>query len=167
MPSLLIPYKESFCRCLFDSEDEDLISQYNWFMQNGYAACYIKGKSVFMHRLILGLEDPKTLGDHKDGNTLNNCRSNLRAATHSENRRNSRKERNCTSQFKGAYYESDRGRFHSQIGIQGKTYNLGRYADERLAGKAYDRKALELFGEFAHINFQSSKEAQQLKFPWI
>jgi hypothetical protein len=34
-----------------------------------------------------------------------------------------------------------------------KFYNLGRFDDEVDAAKAYDVKALELFGEFANCNF--------------
>jgi hypothetical protein len=171
MPEILIPYKDMFCPCQFDSKDEPLISQYTWYIHNGYAATYIKGKCVFMHRIILCLNDPKIFADHKDGNKLNNLRHNLRPATPKENRRNSRKEKNCSSKYKGSYFETERGVYHSQIGFATdngtKVYNLGRYSNEMLAGKAYDRKAIQLFGQFACTNFSSSRESQQLTFPWI
>lgn len=171
MPSLIIPHKDSYCLVSFDAQDEDLIRQHNWCMNGVYAGTRINGKFVFMHRMILGLDDPRTFGDHKDGNTLNNCRSNLRAATPSQNRRNSRKEKNCTSIYKGSYFEKERGRYHAQIGFAtesgAKVYNLGRYTDQRMAGKMYDKKAIELFGDYAGVNFASSKDSRQLKFPWI
>ena len=36
--------------------------------------------------------------------------------------------------------------------IRSRKINLGFYSDEREAARAYDAKALELFGEFANIN---------------
>jgi len=172
MPELLLISKGNQYTCLYDQEDSELISRFSWYLNsNGYAITSIEGKTVLMHRLILGLQDPKTFGDHKDGNRLNNCRSNIRTATASENRRNSQKEKNCTSIYKGSYFESDRGLYHSQIGMATKNgtkvYNLGRYHQEKMAAKAYDKRAVQLFGEFAYVNFASSKESSQLTFPWI
>lgn len=166
MPKILIPSKGKMLPCLFDQRDEEWINNHTWYMLNGYPATYLNGKSVFMHRIILGLTDPKVFGDHKDGNKANNCRDNLRACTPAENRRNSRKGKNCTSIYKGSYFEFERGRFHAQLGIGSRVFNLGRYADERLAGKAYDRKALQMFGQFASVNFVSSLESTQLSIQW-
>lgn len=39
------------------------------------------------------------------------------------------------------------------IRYNNKTYNLGRYKTEIEAGKVYDKKAKELFGQFAKLNF--------------
>jgi hypothetical protein len=49
----------------------------------------------------------------------------------------------------------------------GKVKNLGRYSNEILGAKVYDQRAIEIFKDFAFINFQSSREASQLTFPWI
>ena len=40
----------------------------------------------------------------------------------------------------------------AQITVNGRVKNLGYYSDERDAARAYDAKAIELFGEFANIN---------------
>lgn len=73
----------------------------NWFATHGtrkdgksYAVRSEKGVLIFMHKLVLersGKPRPcerHTIGDHKDGNSLNNTRSNLRWATPQMNARN-------------------------------------------------------------------------------
>lgn len=45
------------------------------------------------------------------------------------------------------------GLYRAQIMGGGKKFNLGGYATQELAARAYDAKARELFGEFARCNF--------------
>lgn len=48
---------------------------------NYYAATTDKGRTVEMHRLVLGIEDPSVYVDHLDGFGLNNRRYNLLPGT--------------------------------------------------------------------------------------
>lgn len=149
--------------CLIDKRDLKKISPYTWHLRNGYAASWHNGKSVLMHRLILGVIDrPGVEVDHRNHNKLDNRRSNLRACTRSENQRNSRKFKGSCS-LKGVYL--DNNRFHAQIQQGQKVKNLGRYRSEITAGKVYDKAARKLFGEFANPNFKEVPvEAVQLPF---
>jgi hypothetical protein len=44
-------------------------------------------------------------------------------------------------------------KFMASICIDGKNKNLGYFDDQVTAAKAYDKKAKELFGEYAYLNF--------------
>ena len=98
--------------------------------------------------------------DHKDLNSLNNQRENLRACTHSQNLQNRNKpcNRNSTSQYKGVYWRKDRNRWRADITLrdifdQRYTKYLGCSKIEKEAALLYDEAASEEFGEFARLNF--------------
>ena len=135
-----------------DAPDYERLSQYNWSYRAGYAGCCIKGKSVFMHRLIMNTPKGKVV-DHVDGNRLNNCRANMRNCTPGENRCNQAKRIGSISRYKGVFYLERTGKYYAKIRQRGKEYWLGCFDDEEEAARAYDRKAVELFGEFARLNF--------------
>jgi len=88
--------------------------------------------------------------DHIDRNGLNNLRSNLRIATVSQNRANClpRKQR----KFKGVYIDTRYGYITAKIQFNKQQIYLGRFNTELDAPKAYNAKAIELFGEFARLN---------------
>jgi hypothetical protein len=88
--------------------------------------------------------------DHKDGNGLNNCRDNLRVCTQRQNQANRRSDGGA-SRFVGVRRYGDKWR--ATIQYRGKVYHLGVFDDEVEAAKARDRKAWELHGEFAYLNF--------------
>lgn len=168
MPELIIISKGIKYACLYDLEDQELINCFKWSLHSkGYAVTIVAGKSVLMHRLIMGvLDKPEVEVDHIFHNRLDNRRSKIRACSHSENRRNARKLKpTAHSQYKGIY--NDLGRWHVQIMQNAKVKNLGRYSNEILAAKVYDQHAIETFKDYAFVNFQSSKKARQLTFPWL
>ena len=107
-----------------------------------------------MHRQIM--KAPKGMVvDHIDGNGLNNRRSNLRICTPRQNQWNRcpLKTRKQTSPFKGVQYPTGKSRPYARIQYNGKTIHIGVFDSEVEAAQAYDRKAVELFGEFAYLNF--------------
>jgi len=143
-----------------DAADYERLSQYNWSYRAGYAGCCIKGKSVLMHRLIMNTPKGKVV-DHMDGNRLNNCRANMRNCTPGENRCNQAKRIGSVSRYKGVFYLKRTGRYYAKIRHRGKEYWLGCSDDEVEAARAYDRKAVELFGEFARLNFPEEWPAER------
>ena len=145
--------------CLVSDEDYDWICHLKWYRGTcGYAVVYIycpktkKQHGLFMHRVILRLKSNESC-DHINGNRLDNRRENLRIATQAENVRNASAQKGSTSKFKGVYWNKRRKKWHSQVRIGSTRFHLGFYKEEEEAGRAYDKKASELFGEFARLNF--------------
>lgn len=140
---------------IVDADDYDWLNQYKWHIckkgKNLYAVASIKGREMLMHRLIMN-PPPGLVVDHIDINSLNNKRENLRICTQGQNNYN-RKGQSKTSKYKGVYREKNFNKWRVTIGYNSKTINLGSFDNEIDAAKAYDKKAKELFGKFAYLNF--------------
>jgi hypothetical protein len=138
-----------------DDEDFESLGLVKWSAQikDNERAYAIRGTGesrIVMHRYILGISDKSIHVDHRDGNGLNNCRSNLRTCTPAQNVMNRRKLRSTSSKYKGVTVRGKR--YESAIQFKGKNIYLGTFTHEYEAAEIYNRKAIELFGEFASIN---------------
>lgn len=143
-----------------DDEDYDYLNQWKWYAKNGgvtyYAARKLHYKPyMLMHRVILNTP-PNLQVDHIDHNGLNNQKSNLRNCTQSQNNMNSRTFKKKASKYRGVSCPKIGNRYYiySHITINNKTIHLGSFKTEIEAAIAYDKKAKELFGEFANLNFK-------------
>jgi hypothetical protein len=84
-----------------------------------------KPMTFTMARVILGLRHgDKREADHRNCNTLDNRRENLRPCSHSENQMNRRKSPRCASPVKGVRFERN-GRFRARITVDGIQHDLG------------------------------------------
>lgn len=143
---------------LVDDGDFDWLNHYTWHaLKTGYtfyASTSIfwngKHKNVYMHRLLLDIPSGFDT-DHRDSDGLNNTRANLRVASRSLNNANSRKRKGTTSKYKGVSWKSDKGKWRAQIRLN-RWFYLGCFVNEIEAALAYNKAALEHFGEFAKLN---------------
>jgi hypothetical protein len=142
-----------------DDCDFELLNKWNWSVWrcNGsiYARTtdYANGKrTLLMHRIILGIENPKIVIDHKDSNGLNNQRHNIRATTHANNNKNRRinKKGNRVSIYKGVCANGDR--FRARITVDKKQIFVGNFQNVVDAAAAYNNAATKYFGEYAKLN---------------
>ncbi|HUR07040.1 MAG TPA: HNH endonuclease, partial [Nonomuraea sp.] len=107
--------------------------------------------AISLHRLLCNAQ-PGQQVDHRNGDGLDNRRSNLRLCTRSQNIGNARTPRTNTSGYKGVYFERARGLWCAEIWFNMRKRRLGRFADPKDAARAYNAAALEQWGEFARIN---------------
>lgn len=145
---------------LVDDEDFDFLSQWKWTLRNGYAARSIylgggrknqKSKSIYMHRLVRKV--PSTLEvDHINGNKLDNRKVNLRKVTSSQNKCNRPLQRNNSSGLRGVIWNKQRGKWMAQIKSKNQYHYLGLFTEKKDAALAYNKKAVEFFGNFARPN---------------
>lgn len=147
--------------------DQDVYEEFvkfKWYAEKQPNSFYaartpiVNGKKlhVKLHRVIMNAP-PNQRVDHIDLNGLNNVRSNLRLVTISQNAMNGRGHQDGSSRHRGVYWFADRGKWVAKICKEGRRKSLGYYINEDDAGRAYDAAAIELFGEFANLNFPENK----------
>lgn len=149
---------------LVDDADFEELSQYKWFAVNTrkagtgapqwYAARSFRTNAkkilVYMHRCLLNACGAQV--DHWDGNGLNNQRGNLRVASRLQNNANKKLSVKNISGLKGVSWDRKCGKWKAQATGNGKDHHLGYFNHRVEAGEAYDRKAMELHGNFAMTN---------------
>lgn len=119
----------------------------------GYIETKILGKRCSGHRLaFLYMRGrwPKQI-DHINHVRSDNRWSNLRECTQSQNMANQQLSKVNTSGYKGVYKNKNL-KWYAQVCYLGKSIHVGMHDCRHEAAEAYNRKALELFGEFAYLN---------------
>ena|SRR5258708_4530611 len=146
-------------RVFFDAADYPLVAQHRWHAKKDsktgtfYVQTHVRKldgtrTTKFLHQLLVpGVE----MVDHRDGDGLNNRRTNLRAATNQLNQHNRNKQTNGSG-FIGVDFVKDTGKYRARIKHNGKRLFLGSYANEVEAAIAYNAAAKELYGAFAKLN---------------
>jgi hypothetical protein len=110
-------------------------------------------RRFFMHAVLLGTVATSKWVDHVNGDTLDNRRTNIRRATPAQNAANRRKMAGSGCKYRGVSWDKVRKKFKATITPLGKQRHLGYYLAEEDAARAYDRAAVEAYGEFAKLNF--------------
>jgi len=150
---------------LVDDEDYERVGQYSWHVKmpcnvwyayhlfhldSGYYLCS-------MHRFILKLPVGKSgvsPVDHLDRNGLNNQKENLRICTPQENRANAP---GCNGKYKGVTFRSNKNTWRASVEVCGRSHEKCGFSTAEEAARAYDKMAIEYFGEFTYLNFPSEK----------
>lgn len=140
---------------LIDDVDLPLVEPYSWSPyatcrytgKPRYARAAIGGKSVMLHRHLMG--NPDCMVDHVNRNGFDCRRSNLRLADGTLNRANSKMQSNNKSGIKGVSWNSQQKKWNATIKVRGHKFNLGFFRNIEDAAAAYAKAAEEYFGEFA------------------
>jgi hypothetical protein len=160
---------------LVSPEDFERVSAYTWCVKRRrsepnrlYAQLVIritpgrKGRklTISLHRFILGAL-PGQVVDHINGNGLDNRRENIRLCTNRQNSQNICFSKNQKrGGYKGVNWHRKGKKWQAAIaagpvkpnGKRALKY-LGLFKSAEDAARAYDRAALEHFGEYAALNF--------------
>lgn len=118
--------------------------------QGKYRRVGICGRYYMAHRLawlIVTGEWPIHEIDHRNGAKADNRWSNLRAATTTENKRNTL-HRN-QSGLVGAAYHSGKGMYRASIRVEGERKFLGWFDTAEAAHSAYVQASKAMHGEFS------------------
>jgi hypothetical protein len=146
---------------IVDLDDFTWVSQWNWSAlwipsKHGFYAvrsAVIEGKKrcLYLHRELLQCS-PDEYTDHRDGNSLDCRRSNIRRCRPIDNTRNRGVQTVNTSGLKGVSFDRFRNKWKSRINVDGKEIFLGRFANSMDAAIAYNNAAREYYGDFAWLN---------------
>jgi AP2 domain-containing protein len=145
---------------IVDANDFEWLSQWNWYAvwcehsRSFYATRNEEGRTgnaIFMHKAILSCER-REQGDHKNHDTLDNRKGNLRKATNTENNFNKGPQSNNKSGYKGVSWDKEKEKWLAQIVHQGTHVFIGRFSSVKEAAHAYDTAAKKYHGEFAVLN---------------
>lgn len=113
----------------------------------GYLQGRVDGKMMFAHHLVVGRPGPGFEVDHINRVPSDNRRANLRFVPRSKNRVNSGRRSDNRTGFKGVCFDKGKGKFMAYVTKDRKAMFIGRFDAAEEAARAYDRKAVELFGE--------------------
>jgi hypothetical protein len=148
---------------LVDDEDYEWLASYNWFamwssvgksfcaVRNGSRIGGRKSKTILMSRFIMNAQ-PEQWVDHKNHDTLDNRRKNLRVCTPRQNMLNRRKRSDNTSGFIGVRWHSITQKWQAYIKYEGTWIHLGLYKNKLVAKHVRDMEAAILFREFVYLN---------------
>lgn len=142
-----------------DDADFAALSKFSWYAHKSRTGFYAARdrrvgeehlpRRIKMHRQLMGF--PACEVDHKDGDKMNNCRGNLREATHAQNMANMGRRRNNTSGFKGVRFW--KGKFQARLMVGGVRHEKSGFPTAEQAARCYDSWVSKLVGEFARRNF--------------
>lgn len=151
---------------IVDDDVYEQIKKYSWHAHKNrsgrfYAIRRIKKNGVWshmkMHREVMNAKEGEII-DHINCDSLDNRKSNLRVVSRSQNTWNQITHIKTSSKFKGVSWHKDRRKWQAYVTKDYKTYYLGLHEMEEDAARAYDKKAKELFGEFARLNFPEKEK---------
>jgi hypothetical protein len=145
---------------MVDPADGDLAT-FRWHLKRGRTGGWYAVRSqrrggrqhhLRLHRVIaarMGLQIDGYEVDHRNGDTLDCRRANLRRATRLQNAKNISRRSDNTSGVRGVGWDTRRQLWRARIAVDGRRISLGHFPTLPAAARAYAKAARRYHGEFA------------------
>lgn len=139
-----------------DEVDQDLMRvSWSLWVSEDHKSRYFVNQIGYLHRIVMervlgrGLGDDEFVGfQNKD---ISDCRrQNLVIRNWSQKSAAQKMREDNTSGYRGVVWQEKRQKWKAQI----KGIWLGDFVDAEEAARAYDAKAVELYGSHAQLNFE-------------
>lgn len=146
-------------KILVDDEDYPLLSRHTWHLggaNRNIPFTQVRGRklkawqSLYLTQIILASSAPHI---HKNGNVFDFTKENL--ILHSKQQISisyPKRKQPTSSKYKGVFMDRKRQKWRVRITKDKKPYDIGLFDDELDAALAYNKKAIELFGDDAWLN---------------
>ena len=135
----------------FDKEDYNKIKDFTWFINaQGYVSTHLdKTKSIYLHRLVLGLNEfDNVIVDHKKHRKFDNRKSELRIGDKTLNSINKEVRIDNTSGVTGVYARGNS--WCAEIMMYGEKVHLGQYKNIEDAIRARKSAEEEYFKDWSY-----------------
>ena len=148
-------------RAIVDEEDYSYLSRFVWSFSEHIqkrrqkAITVIKRRTFNMSDFLIDRYKKKRYPfevTHKNKKGLDYRKDNLLVMSRAEMRQFNRKRKDNTSGYKGVWIHKKTQLSYAEIAKEGKRYRLGCFKTPQEAALAYNKKAKELYGEFAYQN---------------
>lgn len=158
-----------------DDEDFELINQHRWRPdKDGYPRTSFRNEGKFIdkriNRFIMEQHSHDIKGkivDHKDGNILDNRKSNLRVTDKKGNAWNKTRKVETTSPYRGVRKVGD-NKWIANVIINYEFIRIGTFTNEEACANAYNYHAKKFYGEYGFLNnipFMSKEEWEKYLTP--
>lgn len=147
--TFLVHYKGNPYRAKCDTTDFNSLPNKTVHFKDGdrkYLVVSEGKKQIYLHRLIMNAPDDMIVDHKKTNSQNNNCRSNLRVTTYSNNQAN--KVKKHIKELPKGINQNNAGNYTAWIQKDKRKYYLGTFPEMKKALKAYNKFGKELFGEY-------------------
>lgn len=134
-----------------DNEDYGRLCLRKWYLrEDGYIVSTTKGKSIFLHRLVMNAPTHSQV-DHINHIKFDNQKSNLRVCNRNQNAWNRNKSTNNRSGHKNVSWSKVVSKWRVDMVVNGIYYSAGYYTDLKDAIRARNDCWKKLHGKFANL----------------